>query len=105
MYIENPYAWLIRSRKKSFIVRANSDRERQEWLTHLERCIRYACGGNNTDQPVAPPWVEDYKADICMHCNSTKFSAYNRRHVRKILGMKFCYLFLIALSKLWSNCV
>jgi hypothetical protein len=43
-HIENPYAWLIRSRKKSFTVRANSDRERQEWLTHLERCIRHARG-------------------------------------------------------------
>lgn len=44
IYLENPYAWLISSPKKSFIVRANSDRERQEWLTHLERCIRYSCG-------------------------------------------------------------
>lgn len=44
---ENPYAWLISSPKKSFIVRANSDRERQEWLAHLDRCIRYACGTNS----------------------------------------------------------
>ncbi len=29
----------------------------------------------------APPWVPDDKADTCMHCHSTKFSAYNRRHV------------------------
>ena len=45
--LENPYAWLIRSPKKSFTVRANSDRERQEWLTHLERCIRHANGKEN----------------------------------------------------------
>jgi hypothetical protein len=43
-YIENPFAWIIKSPKKSFVVRANSDRERQEWLTHLDRCIRYARG-------------------------------------------------------------
>jgi len=42
--LENPYSWLISSPKKSFIVRANSDRERQEWLTHLERCINYVTG-------------------------------------------------------------
>ena len=42
--IENPYSWLISSRKKSFIVLANSDRERQEWLAHLDRCIRSASG-------------------------------------------------------------
>ena len=41
---ENPYAWLISSPKKSFIVRANSDRERQEWLIHLDRCIHHASG-------------------------------------------------------------
>jgi hypothetical protein len=44
LYIENPFAWLISSPKKSFVVRANSDRERQEWLTHLDRCIRYVTG-------------------------------------------------------------
>jgi len=44
LYIENPFAWLISSPKKSFVVRANSDRERQEWLTHLDRCIRYVSG-------------------------------------------------------------
>lgn len=42
--LENPYAWLISSPKKSFIVRANSDRERQEWLIHLDRCIHHASG-------------------------------------------------------------
>ncbi len=41
---ENPYSWLISSPKKSFIVRANSDRERQEWLAHLDRCISCASG-------------------------------------------------------------
>lgn len=80
--IENPYGWVIRSPKKSFTVRANSDRERQEWLTHLERCIRNAKGDNNGFHDTPEPWVPDDKAEICMHCHSTKFSPYNRRHVR-----------------------
>jgi len=50
-------------------------------LTHLERCIRHAKGGNNGFQDTPEPWVPDVKAEICMHCNSTKFSPYNRRHV------------------------
>lgn len=44
---ENPYSWLIRNPKKSFIVRANSDRERQEWLAHLDRCIRAVSQSNS----------------------------------------------------------
>lgn len=80
-HLENPYAWLICSPKKSFIVRANSDRERQEWLTHLDRCIRHASGGNNENQMLAPHWIPDDQAATCMHCHTTKFSAYNRRHV------------------------
>ncbi|CAF1064414.1 unnamed protein product [Rotaria sordida] len=88
---ENPYAWLIKSPKKSFIVRANSDRERQEWLAHLERCIRYASGGNNTpNNAVAAHWVPDDKADTCMHCRTSKFSTYNRRHHCRNCGIIVC---------------
>ena len=96
--LESPYAWLICSPKKSFVVRANSDRERQEWLAHLDRCIRFACSmhqtfpihsiypsfsdGNNAQQnAVAAHWVPDDKADTCMHCHTSKFSTYNRKHV------------------------
>lgn len=88
---ENPYSWLIRSPKKSFIVRANSDRERQEWLTHLKSCIRYACEGKNAHQnAVAAHWIPDDKATTCMHCNTSKFSAYNRRHHCRNCGYIVC---------------
>ena len=97
---ENTFAWLISSPKKSFVVRANSDRERQEWIAHLERCIRTASGefvrrsrvvhssvrnseGNrNQINAVAAHWIPDDRADICMHCRQAKFSAVYRRHVR-----------------------
>ena len=80
--IENPYSWLISSPKKSFVVRANSDRERQEWLAHLDRCV-YHCRNTNQSQSnaVAAHWVPDDRSDTCMHCRATKFSAYNRKHV------------------------
>ncbi|CAF2480169.1 unnamed protein product [Rotaria sp. Silwood2] len=88
---ENPYSWLICSPKKSFIVRANSDRERQEWLTHLDRCIQYASDGNNTPHSaVAAYWVPDDKADTCMHCHISKFSTYNRKHHCRNCGYIVC---------------
>lgn len=80
---ENTFAWLISSPKKSFIVRANSDRERHDWIAHLERCIRTASQKTqNQINAVAAHWIPDDKADNCMHCHVAKFSAVNRRHVR-----------------------
>ncbi|CAF1366504.1 unnamed protein product [Rotaria magnacalcarata] len=88
---ENPYSWLICSPKKSFIVHANSDRERQEWISHLERCIQHASGGNNAqNNTVAAHWVPDDKADTCMHCRTTKFSTYNRKHHCRNCGFIVC---------------
>jgi hypothetical protein len=101
VWLENPYSWLISSPKKSFVVRANSDRERQEWLSHLDRCIRTASASkrrrygsfhsfelpcaidrSRSSNVVAAHWIPDDKANICMRCNVLKFSAYHRRHVR-----------------------
>ena len=61
-------------------------------------------GGSANIQRVAAHWVPDDKADTCMHCRSTKFSAYNRRHVGDRIDEYddlVCFVFL-ALSKLWK---
>ncbi|CAF5074364.1 unnamed protein product, partial [Rotaria magnacalcarata] len=39
---------------------------------------------------VAAHWVPDDKADTCMHCRSSKFSAYNRRHHCRNCGLIIC---------------
>ncbi|CAF1595774.1 unnamed protein product, partial [Didymodactylos carnosus] len=62
---ENPFAWLISSPKKSFIVRANSDRERQG-------------GSVSNSSPLAPHWVPDEKATtcgkvVCDNCSKKRF--------------------------------
>lgn len=38
-------------------------------------------GSNAQHNMVAAQWVPDDKSDTCMHCRSTKFSTYNRKHV------------------------
>lgn len=62
--------WMIKTAKKSFVVSAASTTERQEWISHIEECVRrqlLATGRQPTTEHAAP-WIPDKATDICTRC-------------------------------------
>ena len=74
--------WMIKTAKKSFVVSAASATERQEWISHIEECVRrqLLATGLQPSTEHAAPWIPDKATDICMRCTQTRFSALTRRH-------------------------
>lgn len=84
--------WMIKTAKKSFVVSAASTTERQEWISHIEECVRrqlLATGRQPTTEHAAP-WIPDKATDICMRCTQTRFSALTRRHHCRKCGFVVC---------------
>ncbi|XP_074067546.1 pleckstrin homology domain-containing family F member 1 isoform X2 [Macrotis lagotis] len=84
--------WMIKTSKKSFVVSAASMTEREEWIRHIEECVRRqlrATGRPPTTEHAAP-WIPDKATDICMRCTQTKFSALTRRHHCRKCGFVVC---------------
>ncbi|XP_072488214.1 pleckstrin homology domain-containing family F member 1 isoform X2 [Notamacropus eugenii] len=84
--------WMIKTSKKSFVVSAASVTEREEWIRHIEECVRRqlrATGRPPTTEHAAP-WIPDKATDICMRCTQTKFSALTRRHHCRKCGFVVC---------------
>ncbi|KAL6057250.1 hypothetical protein STEG23_005712 [Scotinomys teguina] len=84
--------WMIKTAKKSFVVSAASPTERQEWISHIEECVRrqlLATGRQPTTEHAAP-WIPDKATDICMRCTQTRFSALTRRHHCRKCGFVVC---------------
>ncbi|XP_031810266.1 pleckstrin homology domain-containing family F member 1 isoform X1 [Sarcophilus harrisii] len=84
--------WMIKTSKKSFVVSAASVSEREEWIRHIEECVRRqlrATGRPPTTEHAAP-WIPDKATDICMRCTQTKFSALTRRHHCRKCGFVVC---------------
>ncbi|KAI0984132.1 hypothetical protein GJ496_004282 [Pomphorhynchus laevis] len=90
-------AFNVFSPKKSFTLMAISQREKQDWITHLEKCIMYCNGGflpqlgsEEVDPNVrAPVWIRDNSATGCMCCNK-KFTVVIRRHHCRSCGRVVC---------------
>ncbi|XP_054566726.1 pleckstrin homology domain-containing family F member 1-like [Eptesicus fuscus] len=84
--------WLIRTARKSFVVSAASATERQEWIRHIEECVRrqLRATGRAPSTEHAAPWVPDKATDICMRCTHTRFSALTRRHHCRQCGFVVC---------------
>jgi len=84
--------WLICTANKSFAVYAATATEKQEWMAHIDKCIRDLL--NKTGKPPAtepaPVWVPDIEASLCMVCKKTKFSVIERRHHCRKCGAVVC---------------
>ncbi|KAK2493172.1 hypothetical protein MC885_004130 [Smutsia gigantea] len=84
--------WMIKTAKKSFVVSAASTTERQEWISHIEECVRrqLRATGRQPSTEHAAPWIPDKATDICMRCTQTRFSAITRRHHCRKCGFVVC---------------
>ncbi len=73
--------WLICTRGKSFAVYAATATEKQEWMAHIDKCVRelIAKGGKKPASDHAAVWVPDAEAAHCMVCKKTQFSLVHRR--------------------------
>nr|NP_001041457.1 zinc finger protein ZF9 [Ciona intestinalis]FAA00233.1 TPA: zinc finger protein [Ciona intestinalis] len=86
--------WLIISPSKSFAVYAQTAMEKEEWLTHMTRCIdeekkKSGPSISVTDQ-FAPTWVPDSEAVVCMRCKKTRFTTLQRKHHCRKCGLVVC---------------
>jgi len=84
--------WLICTQGKTFAVYAATATEKQEWMAHIEKCIRDLLNksGKQPAREHAAVWVPDQEATICMLCKKTKFSVLERRHHCRKCGAVVC---------------
>ncbi|XP_035662593.1 pleckstrin homology domain-containing family F member 2-like isoform X3 [Branchiostoma floridae] len=84
--------WLIISPTKSFAVYAATATEKSEWMAHINKCIQdlLAKGDKRPMQEHAAVWVPDSEANVCQHCNRTKFTPIQRRHHCRNCGRVVC---------------
>lgn len=87
--------WKIISPSKSFVVYAATAVEKQQWISHIKKCVadllvkrgKTQSEVGDTDSPV---WVPDSSAAKCMHCHRSQFSMLNRRHHCRKCGKVVC---------------
>lgn len=84
--------WMIKTSKKTFVVSAASQTERDEWIQHIEQCVKQllANTGRAASTEHAAPWIPDRATDICMRCTQKKFSLVTRRHHCRKCGFVVC---------------
>lgn len=84
--------WLICTRGKSFAVYAATASEKQEWMAHINKCIKDLIekSGKKPANEHAAVWVPDSEAAVCMIDKKTQFNLINRRHHCRKCGAVVC---------------
>jgi len=90
---DTKHGFLIKSRHKSFVVYAVTESEKEQWMTHICRCVESLLrnGGHMaSNQEHAAVWVPDSEANRCMCCHNTHFTVIQRRHHCRACGQVVC---------------
>jgi len=84
--------WLVCTQGKSFAVYAATATEKQEWMAHIDKCIRDLLNksGKQAAREHAAVWVPDDEAKGCMLCKKSQFNVINRRHHCRKCGAVVC---------------
>lgn len=87
--------WKIISPSKSFVVYAATAVEKQQWISHIKKCVgdllvKRGKTQSEVGEMDSPVWVPDSSAAKCMHCHRSEFSMLNRRHHCRKCGKVVC---------------
>ncbi|XP_067905455.1 pleckstrin homology domain-containing family F member 1 [Heterodontus francisci] len=85
--------WMIKTSRKSFIVCAATPLEKDNWMKHINNCVKQLLEKTGRTPPTehAAPWIPDKMTEICMRCTQRKFNAIIRRHHCRKCGFVVCH--------------
>jgi len=88
----NPFN--VITKKTSFMLCAKTEKEKDEWMSALQRVIKGNISDTSSPQRiglVAPVWIPDHGVSMCMNCERS-FTPILRRHHCRACGKVFCWM-------------